>query len=192
MVVQISHETQPFEETIYKSEGGKFLMSQYAEFFDDLAQRLGGNGFSVTRNVAPSDHRFDMIAVRSAFKLSKFGKMTTFILAAVVNPADADAVQNYSSKSTKYALDNRDSLLPRGFGGSLLSVPVIVSDDFTDELIQWMTETLAEKHWSAFEFPVLISPKARRIFYCNKTPVWGAAYYGGFRKFVEQELGFDR
>jgi hypothetical protein len=167
-------------------------MNQYAEFFDELAQRLGGEGFSVTRNVATSGYSLDVIAIRSAFELSKFGKMTRFIIAAAVNPVDAKTVQDYSSKSTKYALDNRDSLLPRGFGGSLLSVPVIVSDDFTDELKKWMTETLTEKHWAAFELPVLVSPKARQIFYCKKTPVWGAAYYKGFHKFVEQELGFQR
>jgi len=178
--------------TINKLERIEFPMNQYAEFFDQLAQRLGGEGFSVTRNVATSDYSFDVIAVRSAFELSKFGKMTRFIIAAAVNPVDAKTVQDYSSKSTKYALDNRDSLLPLGFGGSLLSVPVIVSDDFTDELKKWITETVAEKHWSAFEFPVLISPKAHQIYCCKKTPVWGAAYYKGFRKFVEKELAFQR
>ena len=184
--------TSDLKEIIYDLGRSEFPMNQYAEFFDQLAQRLGGEGFSVTRNVATSDYNFDMIAVRSAFELSKFGEMTRFIIAAAMNSVDAKTVQDYSSKSTKYALDNRNSLLPRGFGGSLLSVPVIVSDNFTDELKNWMTETLAEKHWSAFEFPVLISPKTRQIFYCKKTPLLGAVYYKGFRKFVEQKLGFKR
>jgi hypothetical protein len=179
-----------FADTICRYEGTALPMSQYNEFFNQLAQRLGGDGFSITRNVTSNGYNMEVIAVKSAFELLKFGRMTRFIIAAAVNPVDAKTVQDYSSRSTKYALDNRDSLLPRGFGGSLLSVPVIVSNDFTDELKKWITETSAEKHWSAFEFPVLISTEAHQIFYCKRTPVWGAAYYKGFRKFVEQELGF--
>ncbi len=165
-------------------------MSQYNEFFDHLSQRLSGQGFSITRNIASEKYRFELVAARSAFELSKFGKMTRFIIASTLNPVDTKKVKDYSSKATKYALDNRQSLLPRGFGGSLLAVPVIVSDDLTEDMKKWLNETLAEKHYAAFEFPVLISPKERRIYYCKKTPAWGAAYYSGFRKFVEQELGF--
>jgi hypothetical protein len=89
-------------------------------------------------------------------------------------------VKDFSARATKFSLDNRDSLLPRGFGGSLLSIPTIVSEGFGEEI----------KNWAAFEFPVLVSTLERQIYYYKKTPVWGAAYYRGFRKFVEEVLGF--
>ena len=101
-------------------------------------------------------------------------------------------VQDYSARTTKYALDNPHTGLPRGLGRGVLSIPVLVSEDFDDEVKKWITETLAPKHWAAFEFPVLISTRLRQLYYCKKTPVWGAAYYRGFRHFVETQIGSQR
>jgi hypothetical protein len=156
-----------------------FLMGQYAEYLDQLSQKLAGEGFSIGKGVTADKYRFDIVAARSAVEVLKFGKMTRFIIASTLDNADSAALQDYSSQATKYALENRNSILPRGFGGSLLSIPVLVSDDFGEDLKMWAVEHLMEKHWSAFEFPVLVSPGTRRIYYCKKTPLLGAAYYKG-------------
>jgi hypothetical protein len=155
-----------------------------------LAQRLSIDGFTVKRAVKVGPYLLDVVAARSMWEITKFGQMTRFILASALEGVDFRTVQDFSSHSTKFALDNRDSLLPRGLGGSLLSVPVIVSDDFNEGLKEWIGKTLAERHWAAFEFPVLIALRDRQIYYCTKMPIWGRAYYRGFRKFVEQQLGF--
>ncbi len=165
-------------------------MGKYDEYFDQLAQRLGGHGFSVTRSIVSGSNRYELVAVRSAFEISKAGKMTRFIIATTLNQVNANIVKNYSKQATKYALDNRNSLLPRGLGGSLLSVPVIVSDDISEDVKNWMTNNLPEAHWVAYELPVLISPESNKIFYCKLTPYLGGGHYHGFRKFIEQELGF--
>ena len=106
------------------------------------------------------------------------------------NVTTSDLVKDFSSRATKFSLDNRDSLLPRGFGGSLLSIPTIVSEGFGEEIKNWIARNRASRHWAAFEFPVLVSTVDRQIYYYKKTPIWGAAYYRGFRKFVEEVLGF--
>jgi len=137
-------------------------------------------------------YHLDLVAVRSRFELSKFGKMTRFMLVAKVSGVDASMVQDYSARTTKYALDNPHTGLPRGLGRGVLSIPVLVSEDFDDEVKRWITETLAPKHWAAFEFPVLISTSLRQLYYCKKTPIWGAAYYRGFRRFVETQIGSQR
>ncbi len=167
-------------------------MGQYAAYFDQLSQKLSREGYSIGKDVASDEYHFDVVASRSAVEVTKFGKMARFIIISTLENVDTIKFQDYSSHATKYALENRNSALPRGFGGSLLSIPVLVSDDFSEDLKMWTEKHLMEKHWSAFEFPVLVSPKAKRIYYCRKTPVWGWAYYRGFRKYVEQELGFQR
>jgi hypothetical protein len=166
------------------------MSTKYSSYLEGLAQRLSNNGFTVKRAMKVGPYQLDVVAVKSAWEFWKFGRMTRFVLASGLEAVDFKTVQDFSSRSTKFALDNRDPLPPRGLGGSLLSVPVIVSDDFDESLKAWIRKTLAAKHWAAFEFPVLISLKLRQLYYCMKTPNWGRAYYRGFRKFVEQQLSF--
>jgi len=134
----------------------------------------------------------DIVASASAYEVSKSGKMTRFVIVSSMdNVANSDLVKDFSSSATKYSLDNRDSLLPRGFGGSLLSIPTIVSEGFNEEIKNWIGRNRAPRHWAAFEFPVLLSTVDRQVYYYKKTPIWGAAYYRGFRKFVEEVFGFS-
>jgi len=130
------------------------------------------------------------LAIASAYEASKFGKMTRFITAASMDNVDVNTVRDFSSRATQFSLENRESLLPRRFGGSLLSVPTIVSMSFGDDVKDWIGKNRSPRHFAAFEFPVLVSTGDRHIHYYQKTPIWGGAYYGGFRKFVEEVLGF--
>jgi len=165
-------------------------LSEYQTFLRLLERKLAGKGFEIKHDILISPYQVNLIAMKTSFEFSKFSKMSRTITVTSLENVDIGTIQSFSMASTKYALDNRDSLLPRGFGGGLLSVPVIVSDDFTIDSILWMEKTLAKKHWAAFEFPVLISFKDKKIYYCKKTPIWGAVYYRGFRKFIEENLSF--
>ena len=165
-------------------------MEGYNAFLEKLEQRLRSNGFETKRNISLPPYQLDLLAVKSSWEWSKFGKIARFILVTSMDEVNTETLKDFSSVSTKYALDNRDSLLPRGFGGSLFSFPVIVSEDFEEELKKWMEKSKAKKHWAAAEFPVLISLKDKKIHYSKKTPIWGAAYYRGLRKFVESQLSF--
>jgi len=66
-----------------------------------------------------------------------------FVLVAKVSNVDVNMVQDYSVRTTKYALDNPHTGLPRGLGRGVLSIPVLVSEDFDDEVNRWIMETLA-------------------------------------------------
>ncbi len=133
------------------------------------------------------------MAIASAYEVSKFGKMTRVItVTSMENVTTSDLVTDFSSLATMFSFDIRGSLLPRGFGGGLLSIPTIVSDGFGEEIKKWIGRNRPPKHWAAFEFPVLVSTVDRQIYYYKKTPLWGAAYYRGFRKFVEEVLGFKQ
>lgn len=165
-------------------------LGEYQAFLGLLERKLAGKGFEIKRDILISSYQVDLIALKTSFEVSKFGKMTRTIAVTTFENVDIGTIQSFSMASTRYALDNRGSLLPRGLGGSLFSIPVIVSYDFDIDIKLWMEKTIVKKHWAAFEFPVLISLKDRKIYYCKKTPIWGSAYYRGFRKFVEENLGF--
>jgi len=165
-------------------------MKGYNTFLEKLEQKLYISGFEIKSKISLSPYQLDLLAVKSSWEVSKFGKMARFILVTSMEDVDTETLKDFSSISTKYAIKNRGSLLPRSLGGSLLSVPVIISEDFKVELKRWVENTLAKKHWAAFEFPVIISLKEKKIYYCKKNPIWGLAYYKGFRKFVEKQLSF--
>ena len=43
--------------------------------------------------------------------------------------------------------------------------------------------------WAAAEIPVLFDCITGQLCYFEKTPMWGAAYYRGFRNQIQQFLG---
>jgi hypothetical protein len=168
---------------------GRPVASTSATFLDDLAGRLTSAGFSVRRDFDISPYRLDLLAGRSRFELSKFGKLTRFVAVSRGNSVDIARVQDFSARVSKYALDNPGTVLPRGFGGAVFVIPILVSEDFDETVKKWIAKTSPPKHWAAIEFPVLVSTDQGRVYYCRKTPIWGAAYYRGFRKFVKSMIG---
>jgi hypothetical protein len=46
-----------------------------------------------------------------------------------------------------------------------------------------------KKLWAAFEMPVLVDLESGRIHSLEKTPIWGAFYFRGFRQLVRETLG---
>ena len=164
--------------------------SEYHTYLNSLERKLTAKGFDIKHDINIAPYQVDLLATKTSFEATKFSKMSRTIFVTLLDKVDIGTIQSFSTASTKYALDNRDSILPRGFGGGLLSVPIIVSDDFHTDMKLWMEKTLAEKHWAAFEFPVILSVKDKKIYYCKKTPLWGAAYYRGFRKFIEDNFNF--
>ncbi len=163
-------------------------MQDYEKYLSLLQGRFSKEGFQTTKEISIEPYRLDLVAAKSSWELSKFGKMTRAVLVTKSQVQEPGSVLDFSSRSTRYALDNRDSLLPRGLGGSLLAVPVLASEEFDEELKRWIQQTLAKKHWAAFEFPVLVALGEQRMYYCRKTPLWGGAYYKGFRRFVDRYL----
>ncbi len=163
-------------------------MPDYEEYLSLLEERFRRDGFHTTKGISIEPYRLDLVAAKSSWELSKFGKMTRAVLVTKSQVEEPGSVLDFSSRATRYALDNRDSVLPRGFGGSLLSVPVLASEGFDEGLEKWVQQTLAKKHWAAFEFPVLVALGEQRIYYCRKTPVWGSAYYKGFQGFANKYL----
>ena len=168
---------------------GPPVASSSATFLDDLAKRLASAGFSVRRDFDIPQYRLDLLAGRTKIELGKFGKLTRFVAVSRGNLVDIARVQDFSARVSKYAFDNPGTVFPRGFGGAVFVIPVLVSEDFDETVKNWIAKTSPPKHWAAIEFPVLVSTGQGRVYYCRKTPIWGAAYYRGFRNFVRSMIG---
>ena len=91
-------------------------LGEYQAFLRLLERKLAGKGFEIKRNILISPYQVDLIALKTSLEVSKFGKMTRTITVTSLENADIGTIQSFSMASTKYALDNRGSLLPRGLG----------------------------------------------------------------------------
>lgn len=167
-------------------------MGNYDDFFEQLAERLKSQGFSVTRKVGSGNDRYDLFAIRP--DVSTFRNRCCYVIAASLEAVDDKMFREYAKRAFKFGLANRRPYLPRGLGRSMEFFPVIVSNDITDELKKWLDKSMPEVHFvDALEFPVIISPKERKIYYYGIPPPPPVPYsfYKRFVEFANTELGFQ-
>ena len=144
----------------------------FSRYLALVRDRLAKAGFEVSAG----DGEGALVGHRRQAKLSRFGLVDTTVTIARGGPeasaADLTAVE-------AQAFDNamrRKSSIPRGFGSSVVSYPVLVVDRATPEL-RTFAEQYVPKHWSVMDFPVVIELSTGPAISVTKTPAWGAAYY---------------
>jgi hypothetical protein len=166
-------------------------MGNYNDFFEQLEARLQSQGFWVTRNVGSGNERYDLFASRQ--EVSTFKNRSFYIIAASLEGVDKKMFREYAKRAFKFGLAHRYPYRPRGLGRQMVFFPVIVSNDITDELKRWLDKSMPEVHFAdAFEFPVILSPKERKIYYYGFYPPFNVpeSFYDRFVEFANTELGF--
>lgn len=152
------------------------------EYFNMLGRWMVYFGMS-SLDVEPN-WLFDVCYKRDALQASKFGKVNTYCFVKYANEHfDTAKLQQFSSQSFDYAMKYRQGM-PLGFGGSLVVYPGLITDKIMQEHTNFLNNYL-KKHFSAFEFPYVLDILSGSVYCYPKTPVWGAFYYNGFRREVE-------
>ena len=148
---------------------------------EEYIQTLSGRLDEFEQSTTTVDDQQATVFHDRSLSISKFGLVDTVF---VVGTAEtASQAQAFSEASFNYGLSLK-SKLPRGLGGNLVVYPVIVSET---GLIDWVQQ-YDPKHWSSFEFPVIIDPTEGTVDYYESTPLWGIIYYKGFRETAETIL----
>jgi len=152
-------------------------------YFSGLDSRLEQRGF-VTLPRGPLDLPVDRTYFRRKLSITKFGVVDTF---CIVKCVDANLtpsfVKSFSEQAFTFALKNK-IWIPRGCGGGVVVYPLLVIDSVPDG-VRSFVEGYCPKHWASNEFPVVLETSSRNLLYCRSTPLWGCAYYRGFRKEAE-------
>jgi hypothetical protein len=157
-------------------------------FLQNASQKLGANGY---RPMAPEAYQplgYKFAVHRSRFEPSKFGMAERFFLFAEIPNIEAAVLQQYSSSSFTFALKNKSVPLPNGFFVATFCFAVAITENLHPQLAQSIRDTTPVKHWSAFEMSVVFDAATGELHYFRGTPLWGAAYYAGFRREVESNL----
>ena len=157
-------------------------------WLQQVSQKLSANGF---RPMAPEIYQpmsYKYAAHRSRFEVTKFGMAESFFTFAEIPGVQGPVLQNYSNVSFGLAKKNKSAPLPNGFFMSVFCYAVAITENLDPRLAQSIRDTAPTKHWAAFEVPIVFDLTNGDLCYFEKTPLWGAAYYAGFRREIESNL----
>jgi hypothetical protein len=159
-------------------------LSQHDALLDRLADRLGTHRFRPTSFGEEGQRVFQ----RQEFAITKFSMLDTFVVMSAYDEAlEAKVVARFSADAMTLARAHRH-FMPLGFGGALVTYPLMIVPRVPEELSRFLAGH-APAHWSAFEFPVVLDASTGSLHHYTGTPMWGMAYYAGFRSEVAQLFG---
>lgn len=155
------------------------------EYVATVKERLEFDGFNCQESVAYQDYTLRCVAKKTRFELTKFGYSETFFCFAEIPSPTINNLQKFSSDCFKYAKEFRSIPLPCGLFESVWCFSVAIVDGIEMPVSLALRNEAPPKHWAAAEIPVVYDLSSNSLCYFQKTPVWGAAYYSGFRKMIE-------
>lgn len=151
-------------------------------------QNLTRDGFAISENVSHSDATIRALARRTRFELTKFGFSETFFVFREFEFITADALRRFSSDAFDLAKQSKTIPLPCGLFESVWCFAVAITDRVDTAATDSVRNDAPTKHWAAAEIPVVFNQPEGRLYYFEKTPLWGAAYYSGFRSQIKRYL----
>ncbi len=153
-----------------------------------VSQKLAASSFVPLNAQIYQPQGYKYAVRRSRFEISKFGNAEYFFTFAEIPNLTPDVLRSYSSAAFQFALKNKTFPLPCGFFEAVFCFAVVITANLHPQLAQSVCETMPIKHWSAFEMPIVFDLANGGLYYFEKTPVWGAAYYAGFRREIQTNL----
>lgn len=157
-------------------------------WLQNVSQKLASSGFSPLSAEKYQPQGFKYVVRRSRFELSKFGMAENFFTFSEIPNLTREILVQYSTTAFKFANSNKSSSLPNGLFVATFCYAVAITANIDVQLTQYVKDTSPIKHWSAFEMPIVYDLTSENLFYFEKTPLWGAAYYNGFRKEIQRNL----
>jgi hypothetical protein len=157
-------------------------------WLQNVSQKLAANGYSPLNAQAYQPQGFKYSAGRSRFELSKFGMAESFFTFAEIPNLTKEILMHYSTTAFKFVNTQKKVGLPNGLFVATFSYAVVITANLDSQLAQYVKAADLIKHWSAFEMPIVFDLSDGSLNYFEKTPLWGAAYYSGFRKEIQKNL----
>jgi hypothetical protein len=155
------------------------------DYINKVIERITKDGFEIIdATILDQDVK---IGTSSKFKLTWFAtKLYIFVIMKYKDRITRDYIKQFSKMSLDYAIDHKVGL-PRGLQAGMVAFSLLYSEKVDEEAIKWVQKP-PSKHFAAMEFPVIFDLNDNEIYYLEKTPAWGAIYYGFFREFTLKNL----
>ena len=151
--------------------------------------RLASAGFVTLDDVPFEGRTFRVVGRRTRFELTKFGFSESFFLFGQFDRLTNEALRQFSADAFRCAKTRQVIPLPCGLFESVWCFAVAISKAVDERTLTSVRFDTPPKHWAAAEIPVVYDQTQGKLSYFEKTPLWGSAYYRGFRKQIRQLLG---
>jgi hypothetical protein len=161
-------------------------MSDPQQYVATVSERLVSDGFEVTPNVAVDGGIAGIWAGRRNFQASMFSTVSTFVMVRLDTSVDAAHFTAFSAACFQAAVQRTGGGRGLGSSGVCFAVTAVLHAD--PGLVAAVEATPPPKHWSSFEFPVLVDLGANTVTFHRQRVLWGAAYVGRFRRDAERWL----
>ena len=113
-------------------------------------------------------------------------QMHSYFFFAANDLAGYAQMQVYAEACMACARKNYEGL-PRGMQSGLAVYPVMLQHPLQPDALAYVKQ-IPDKHWAAFELPVLFDPMTGQLEYLDKTPVWGFAMWRGIKASARMAL----
>jgi hypothetical protein len=150
---------------------------------------LSAASFVILDDVSHDGRSFPIVARRTRFELTKCGFSESFFIFSEFDRLRISDVREFSEDAYLYAKQHKTIPLPCGLFESVWSYAIALAKSADEPVLDSIRSEAPPKHWASAEIPVVYDQSKRKLFYFEKTPLWGSAYYAGFRKQIVRLLG---
>ena len=151
-------------------------------FLEKIKKNLTNKNYSLQSDVKYGDFNFEVVGHLAKTQLSKFGKNDYFFIVGEVKEPTLANIRSFSNQAYGYSGQHRENKLPPGLFGGYWVFPIILVDQIQDSVMNAVQQEDPPKHYSSAEFPIVVEKTTKKVYYFQRSPAWGAAYYAGFRQ----------
>jgi hypothetical protein len=160
-------------------------MQAATNFFDGLTRRLDDNGYRTKRDVILDKYNANVVGIKRSFELRLTNFLTRYIIVTEIDQVDVLTAKDYAESSLRYALGNNPlATAIRPISGGILAVGVIVSQDFTDEVKDWVRKEPLSRRLAFVGCPVLLSLTKHEPYSPNQPSILGRAFFAEVKKIL--------
>lgn len=160
-----------------------------SNWLTEARNRLVAAGFAILDDVPFNGGTLKNVERRSRFELTKFGFCETFFVFAEFSTLNSNVMRSFSADAFRCAMQHKKIPLPCGLFESVFCFAIAATQAVDEATQQSVRNETPPRHWAAGEIPVVYDQVQGKLYYFERTPLWGAAYYAGFRGQIEQFLG---
>ena len=152
-------------------------------------KRLEAAGFVILGDLPDLGRTFSLVARQTRFELTKFGFSESFFIFGEFDRLTTAGVRAFSADAYLCAKKHKTIPLPCGLFESVWCYAVAVAKTVDEPTLDSIRSETPPMHWASAEIPVVYDQALSKLFYLEKTPIWGSAYYAGFRNQIDKLLG---
>jgi hypothetical protein len=161
-------------------------VDQLDNWVDAIAKRLSEGRYRTDRSARlRNGSQVDLVGSRTYFSLKGLVLLSQHIVVKKVENANVPDLTTLFDTAFRFGKKRNWIPLLRGMQFGYMIIPVIVTLKLQPELAEYATAR-PRKHWSLFEFPVVVEADTGRVEYFRGTALWGGFYFSDMRQVAER------